>query len=269
MVREAIATARNLDDYGLARMAVRALHTALQNGGRFEEALAVMEEDLASRHDQGMLLAKIDAMRSLVTAERHLGAYDKARFLVETFLPLSKWQFRLESAHRELGCLALAEGTYDEARDWLQQALVFYETTGERAARDELLATLTYAARGRGQHTQAQETLLAALQLTTESRHHNAALQSLPAMALLLLDSDETERAVELYALASRYPYVANSRWFEDIAGREIASAAEKLPPEVVAAAQERGRTRDLWGTVEELLDELATDEPENSPQSL
>jgi len=50
---------------------------------------------------------------------------------------------------------------------------------------------------------------------------------------------------------------VANSRWFEDVAGREIAAAAEALPPEVVAAAQERGRARDLWATVEELLDEL------------
>jgi hypothetical protein len=44
---------------------------------------------------------------------------------------------------------------------------------------------------------------------------------------------------------------VANSRWFEDVAGREIAGAAEALPLEVVAVAQERGR-------VEKRLDELA-----------
>jgi hypothetical protein len=50
---------------------------------------------------------------------------------------------------------------------------------------------------------------------------------------------------------------VANSRWFADIAGNEIAAAAESLPPEVVARAQERGRARDLWATVEALLDEL------------
>ena len=73
--------------------------------------------------------------------------------------------------------------------------------------------------------------------------------------------SPDIERAVELYALASRYPYVANSRWFEDVAGREIAAAAEALPPGVIARAQARGRTRDLWATVEELLGELATDQ--------
>ena len=62
---------------------------------------------------------------------------------------------------------------------------------------------------------------------------------------------------MELYALALLEPYVANSRWFEEIAGREIAAAAEALPPDVVAAAQARGRARDLWATVEELLDEI------------
>jgi hypothetical protein len=79
----------------------------------------------------------------------------------------------------------------------------------------------------------------------------------LPAIALLLADQGEKERALELYALASRAPYVANSRWFEDIAGRYIAAVAASLPPEVVAAAQGRGRARDLDATAEELLAEL------------
>jgi hypothetical protein len=45
-----------------------------------------------------------------------------------------------------------------------------------------------------------------------------------------------------------------NSRWFEDVAGRRIAAAAETLPPEVVAVAQERGQARDTAATVAELL---------------
>jgi hypothetical protein len=63
--------------------------------------------------------------------------------------------------------------------------------------------------------------------------------------------------AIERYALAWQNPYVANSRWFEDVAGRHIAAVAASLPPEVVAAAEARGRTRDLWQTAEELLKEL------------
>jgi len=62
---------------------------------------------------------------------------------------------------------------------------------------------------------------------------------------------------VEIYALASRYPHVANSQWFEDVVGKQIAAVAATLHPDVVAAAQERGRARDLKETLAELLAEL------------
>jgi hypothetical protein len=59
---------------------------------------------------------------------------------------------------------------------------------------------------------------------------------------------------VELYALAARYPIVANSQWYEDVAGRHVAAVSAALPPDMVAAAQERGRARDINETVAELL---------------
>ena len=39
-------------------------------------------------------------------------------------------------------------------------------------------------------------------------------MHPLPAIALLLADQGNTERAVELYALASRYPFVATMVYF-------------------------------------------------------
>jgi hypothetical protein len=51
---------------------------------------------------------------------------------------------------------------------------------------------------------------------------------------------------------------VANSRCFEDVVGRQITAAAVTLPADVLATAQKRGQARDLWATVEELLDELS-----------
>ncbi len=107
-----------------------------------------------------------------------------------------------------------------------------------------------------GDPDQARHHLCAVLQTVTQGDYVWPVTFILPLMALLLADEGEPERAVELYALASRYPYVANSHWFEDVAGKHIAAIAASLPPEVVAAAQERGRARDLWATVEELLAE-------------
>lgn len=96
--------------------------------------------------------------------------------------------------------------------------------------------------------------LAEALRLWAEFGTFISLLYALPAVALLLADQGEHERAVELVALASRYGFVANSHWFEEVVGRHIAAVAATLPPGVVAAAQKRGRARDLNATVMELL---------------
>jgi hypothetical protein len=77
---------------------------------------------------------------------------------------------------------------------------------------------------------------------------------TLPATALLLSDEGQKERAVELYALSSRFPLVAESRWFADVVGNTLAEVAATLPAERVAILKERGQTRDLEATVAELL---------------
>jgi tetratricopeptide (TPR) repeat protein len=273
--REAVAIAQELGDAGLHRGAVLGLSTALHDAGRFAEATAAREEVLAISRDQGILMEERESFsgvagaRLLVaTSARHEGDYGKARAMIQAALPVLR-----ESRHRmgtvycrlELGRQALAGGAYDEAEDQVQRALALLEGTSGRFLRQEGHAALAYASLGKGERAQAGTYLTLALRLVLEGRHLNAALQCLPAMALLLMGQggpSGLERAVELYALAARVPYVANSRWFEDVAGREIRAAAEALPAEVATRAQERGRARDLWATMEELLAELEAATP-------
>ena len=99
--------------------------------------------------------------------------------------------------------------------------------------------------------------LIPALQMASEIRAFMPLTIALPAMALLRASQGQPEQAVELYALASRHPYVADSRWFEDLAGRPIDEVAATLPADTVAAARERGKGRDLWDTVADLLAEI------------
>ncbi|MFL7811883.1 MAG: hypothetical protein AB8I80_24815, partial [Anaerolineae bacterium] len=118
-------------------------------------------------------------------------------------------------------------------------------------------ATLGYVLLARGELDQARKHLCEATRTVVTSEDFLGKLNLLPAAGLFLAAQGETARAVELYALATRYPYVANSRWFEDVAGRQIEAAAAELSPGVIAAAQARGRARDLDETVQELLLEL------------
>jgi hypothetical protein len=151
----------------------------------------------------------------------------------------------------------LPEGRIADAQGSLREAASAYGGIGHRHDLGMTFALWACAARGAGEGVQARQGLCEALRIGTEIQSFRPCLYGVVTFSLLSADSGEAERAVELYALASRYGHVANSRWFEDVAGKHITAVAETLPPEAVTAAQERGRARDLWATAEELLAEV------------
>ena len=193
-------------------------------------------------------------------AELHLGEYEGARALVQMALNHSRESGDPELARWSLyglGLVAVAREAYDEAEQLFRESADKTRKAGHQGLLGRALAGLGLAARGLGDVTRAQGHLFEALRTAAEIRQVWTVVDALPTVALILSDQGEVERAVELYALAARYPYVANSRWFEDVAGKRIAAVAATLPLEVVAAAQERGKAHDLWATAEELLAEL------------
>jgi hypothetical protein len=88
-------------------------------------------------------------------------------------------------------------------------------------------------------------------------RTFEPSVATVAATALFFVEQDQPERAVELYAAVSRYPLVSDSCVYQDCIGRHVAAVAATLPSDVVVAAQERGRARDVSATVAELLAEL------------
>jgi hypothetical protein len=147
----------------------------------------------------------------------------------------------------------------------LQESVAVYQEIEQPDDIACALAVSAYAARGLDQRAQARGYLSSALRTVAEIGVPMPLLYGLPALALLLADRGEGERAVQLYTVASRYPIVARSRWFEDVAGRHIATVAASLPPDVAAAAEERGPARDLEATAAELLVELEEMEKANA----
>lgn len=165
--------------------------------------------------------------------------------------------FRIGHALLLLGCVALAEGTSIEAQQLLQESITVYQEIGEPADLGWAIAVSSYAAIGQRRYVHAERSLCDALKILTESQMLVPPLYLLPAAALLWAERDGGRQAVALYALASRYPFVSKSRWFEDVAGREISGIAATLMPDARAVAEERGRAQDLETTLADLLVEL------------
>jgi predicted ATPase/DNA-binding SARP family transcriptional activator len=270
LLRKSIALCRKVGEQPILAEGLLGLAQLFVYGlGRFDEAHQLIDEGEAIFADLGWRdrIALSGAVRGY--ARMHQGQYGQARALADAALAIAR-----EVGHRPsiafalamLGETALAEERYDGIEDLLEEAVAIDDEIAHREGTSWALPTLGYALRALGQPSRAWHHLSTALRVGAEIGSFPLLVTPLPGIAMLLADQGETERAVELYALASRYPTGARSRWYEDVVGRHIAAAAATLPPDVVAAAQERGRARDLAATVAELLAELGS-QPMGSQQ--
>jgi len=166
----------------------------------------------------------------------------------------------MANARTLLGWAALGVGHYADARHHLQISIDIFHQLGQRRDISQALTWLGYAELGLGELDQARHALVDSLRILIELKSLILAQVTLPAFALLLAAQGNPGRAVELYALVTRYPVVATSQLMQDLAGKQIARVAASLPAELTQTALERGRARDLAATIAELIAEFGTD---------
>lgn len=259
-VRECIAIWRRLGEKAGIAGGLNQLVPGLILTGEYAEAFDALDESLAICRDLGLRWGEAWEGIWRAVAELHVGRYEQAQSLGERVLAFSREMGDAQYTGRclwLLGDVALAHEAYGDAQGLLEESCSTYERYGLPNEMVWALADLALAARGLDQQISWRQYLGRAMRVAVEKRAVLSMPWILPKAALFLADAGEAERAVEMYALALRYPGVSNSRWFQDVVGRHITTTAAKQPLEVVAAAQQWGRGRDLEGTVKELLVEL------------
>ncbi|HEX6383833.1 MAG TPA: hypothetical protein VF177_04110, partial [Anaerolineae bacterium] len=251
-LREALVLCKaSSDELGAAGGQLR-LGQVLLVSGHFEEALARLAKSRAMYANRGMNWGTAHIYHCWAIV--HQGRYDEVFHELQLVLRDDQVSdYRRGLARFVQGSAALALARFDEARRHLQESVRVFDTINRPNELSWAEAGLGYVALYIGESAVAQKHLAEALRLCL----FEPGLLALPAVALLLAKAGQAERAVELYALAAYHPLVANSRWFYDVAGRELDDLAASLPPEVAEAARERGRALDLWQTAAALLAEL------------
>ncbi len=261
ILQEALAIGKELEDHHNIVSNYGALGIQWVWQGRFHEARTLIQETLVAYHD--LVYNQSNAALIHVRAgfpDLYLGEYGAARNQMRYAHKLIKnaksaWVVNWNAIAGEiLGSISLAEESYIEADKWFRECLRIIAVPDKIA---KVLACQGFVSRGLKRTSQARGKLYKSLKVVVEEQQYFPLTHTLPGIALLFADQGEVERAVELYALASTYGIVSNSKWFADIAGDEIASAAEGLPDEVAETAKARGRELDLWEMAEELLVEL------------
>jgi predicted ATPase/DNA-binding SARP family transcriptional activator len=255
--REGLAVCREVGDPQAIAQGLRGVGDSLIRLGKFDESLSFLEQSRAVYEDLAYYFFVAGVDMFFCEAEAHLGLYDRAHSRGRPVLDFYRsfnlpWEAGFSSY--VMGLVALGRGAHEEAQRLLLESISYFDRIGHRENKGWVLALLGYACRALGQPDRAHQCVVEALQTGDDIGAFFPLIYALPAAALLLSDRGAHEQAVEVYALASRYGFVANSRWFEDVAGRRIAAAAAALPPDAVAAARGRGNARDIDVAVSELL---------------
>jgi tetratricopeptide (TPR) repeat protein len=261
LAREGVATLRQASCRTEFAFTLLFLSTVLEKVGKFSEARSTAQQALAAYNELGHRDYITEMHWRLSSIDLHLGRYKEARAHAQTGLAVAREHGPRDCVCKNLlllGCLELAQGTPAEAHEFLREGADALRSIGGRwDDRSWAQVSLALAAHGLGDTPGARQHLSQALELALERGVVPPLLWALPATALLLAGEGEIERAVELYALASRYRLVAESHWFADVVGKQTAAAADTLPAKRVAMLEQRGQASDLEATVAELLAEL------------
>jgi tetratricopeptide (TPR) repeat protein len=155
-----------------------------------------------------------------------------------------------------LGEVALASGDVEGAGARYREALSLAEEMVDLEYVAIVQCGLGEVARAAGDVPSARRCYQRALEVVLEDPRVDAGRQAIVSLAKLYAHVGERERAVELVSLACSVPpgfYRETLRGVEALL-EELQSG---LSPEAYAAAQERGRARDLEATMVELVAEL------------
>jgi hypothetical protein len=148
------------------------------------------------------------------------------------------------------------EGNANKAHELLGAS---QHTATEVGAAEEVIAisgNLALAEYQLGNEDVARRQLVASLRASISIPSPFVLARLLACGTVLLAWEGRAERAVELGALVLQEPYIRDSLYGK-LLQAPLADAAAALPPEVVAAAQERGRLAGLQASVRDLLAEL------------
>lgn len=227
--------------------------------GEIAEAQLLLKESLAYSQEYGIVLDEIRACRYIGEVLIHTGHYQQAYELTDRALHISR---EVSNRHDEgmtystLGRLVLVELSYFKAQALFAESARFLREVWPNFVGIALAGQGLTACR-LSQITQAHQLFSEALASAVSIRVYLAVVFTLPAVALFLATIGRVVRAVEVWEMMKRHPFVASSQWFEDVVGRELEGVTASLPPEVAEAARDRGRNLDLWETAAVLLAEL------------
>jgi predicted ATPase len=228
--------------------------------GKFGEAYPLIQssKDIFEGQAHKSLLAR--ATTEVGFCLLHLGKYERAYTHGQRGLALYEdigLYSNIEHARFIQSWIALGIGSTSEAERLGRQAVTGCQIKGNIRREGISSAILGFTLRTVDNGREARAFLRRSLQIGHEIGAYEPLVYGLPVVALLLVDDNQIERAVEIYSQVESHPIVGRSRWWRETIGIEIDRAGASLSSRVLEAAKARSKSLDLWETAEGLLDDF------------
>ena len=227
--------------------------------GKFEETLQWAEKSLRLGQEYGRPGNEGYLRLAIGFSSLLAGNYEKAR--EELTLGLERVK-EIDSygvgatIHYALGCLALVEKSYKQAETEFFESYSLYQQVQDNFL-GLALSALGYVSYFRNDVAMTRHFLREALKNALELKDYIHLITSLPVAALFLTRIGKTRRALQVWEAARSQPYIANSRWDEEVVGQVIQTAASVLTPDELETARSLGRETSLWEMAEALFQEI------------
>jgi len=259
-LQESMQLAEELKDQQVLGLTVGFVGFLYIHLGKFDAAHRTFNKSLAINEDIGQSDQVIHVTIYIARTENFLGRYQEAleRLLqIQKDPELENNSFYMGLWLLEYGRSLLGEGDVNRAYEPLQASVETFREREDMTYLPNSISILSIWLYRTGDCAGMIDVMQEALQIYAKIRRPLSYIYAFPALALLQLSEGRVERATEFYAYAVSHPSIAKSQWYKDLVGCLIEQAAESLPPDVVAAAEERGRKLDPEKVIEELLLEM------------
>ncbi len=261
LLLQSLDLAQTFDHHQLLELGFGYLGQEYHDSGRFSGARMMLDQCLKLAAESSTIEFHAGWSNRQGFVYLHLGQYDEAakcgRRALELVRDYGDSEYKAISMTL-LSAIDLAKEFYDAAIQKLEKAApCSFGVLNTIFGDDGLLVGLAIALLRTGHSDEALGQLRKALHSAITDHRQVNLMYILAGTALFLAKMGEVDQAVELYALASRYPYVGNSHWFEDVVGREITAAGQRLSETQREGAIARGLSLDLWQTATRLLGKL------------
>jgi tetratricopeptide (TPR) repeat protein len=226
--------------------------------GEYGEARRVYQECHALFHEIGDRAGMAISLAGQARAACGQEAYRECKRLYREGLEMFREIGSLADASVVLGDLSSVAnllGELDEGRRLGQESLDLLVDLDYPIHRAWEFGVLGNAACVLEDEQETKRAFRQALETGRPARAIAFVLLTVAEIAALRMREGKREQTVELLALVLRHP--ATWQWAKDRAAPLFAALEAELAPELFAAAQERGKARDLDATVRKLLAEL------------